>query len=97
MALYVGLLNWTEQGAKTAKDTVKRADSLRAAAEQAGCKVRDLFWTMGPHDAVAVFEAPDDLTASRVAIAMGMKGNTRSLTMRAFTKEEMQKIVDGLP
>lgn len=97
MPLYVGLLNWTEQGVKAVKETIKRSESFRAAAEKAGCKIREVLWTMGPYDAVTVFEAPDDTTASRAAIALGMQGNTRSVTMRAYTKDEMQKIVAGLP
>lgn len=97
MPLYVGLLNWTEQGVKAAKETVKRGDSFRASAEKAGCKVREVLWTMGPYDALAIYEAADDVTASRLAIALGMQGYVRSLTMRAFTKDEMQKIVGGLP
>jgi len=97
MPLYVGLLNWTEQGAKAVKDTVKRSETFRAAAERMGCRIREVLWTMGPYDALAIYEAPDDLTASRAALAYGMQGNTRSLTMRAFTADEVTKIVGGLP
>ena len=97
MPLYVGLLNWTEQGAKAVKDTAKRSEAFRAAAERMGCRIREVLWTMGPYDALTIFEAPDDLTASRAALALGMLGNTRSLTMRAFTADEMTKIVGGLP
>jgi uncharacterized protein with GYD domain len=97
MPLYVGLFNWTEQGIRAVKDTVKRSESLEAAIVKAGCKLRNMVWTMGPYDALAIFEAPDDITASRLTLAMGMQGNTRSLTMRAFTREDMGKIVGGLP
>ena len=97
MPLYVGLLNWTEQGVKAAKDTVRRGDTFRTSAEKAGCKVREVLWTMGPYDALALYEAPDDLAASRLTIALGMQGYVRSLTMRAYSKDEMQKIVGGLP
>jgi len=96
MATYVGLLTWTEQGVRTVKDTVKRADAFQAAAKKAGCAVREVLWTMGPYDAVAVFEAPDNQTASRLAISLGTQGAVRSLTMPAFTKEDMGKIIAGL-
>ena len=36
MAKYVILLNWTDQGIKTAKDTVQRADQARQLAESLG-------------------------------------------------------------
>jgi len=96
MPLYVGLLNWTEQGVKAVKDTVKRAQSFRTSAEKAGCKVREVLWTMGPYDAIALFEAPDDITASRTTIGQGMQGYVHTLTMRAFTADEMKKVVGGL-
>ena len=97
MPLYVGLLNWTEQGVKAVKDTVKRAQTFRTSAEKAGCKVREVLWTMGPYDAIALFEAPDDITASRATIGQGMQGYVHTLTMRAFTADEMKKVVGGLP
>ena len=52
---------------------------------------------MGPHDIVTVVEAPDDETVSRLTLGVGMLGNVRTLTMRAYTKDEMAKIVAGLP
>lgn len=96
MATYVGLLTWTEQGIRAVKDTVKRADILKANAEKANCKVRELLWTMGPHDALVIYEAPSDEAASGLSIALGMQGHVRTLTMRAYTREEMAKIVAGL-
>ena len=97
MAIYVGLLNWTEQGIRAAKDTVKRADTLKGSAEKANCKVHEVLWTMGPYDALVIYEAPSDQAASALTIALGMQGHVRTLTMRAYTREEMAKIVAGLP
>ena len=84
-------------GRSDLKDTVKRADAFGAAAKKAGCTVREILWTMGPYDAVGIFEAPDDQVASRLALSLGVQGAVRSLTMPAFTKEDMGKIVAGLP
>ncbi|TMI79303.1 MAG: GYD domain-containing protein [Bacillati bacterium ANGP1] len=97
MATYVALLNWTEQGVQTVKDTVKRADAFQAAAKKAGCTVREIVWTTGPYDAVGIFEAPDNQVASRLALSLGVQGAVRSLTMPAFTKEDRGKIIAGLP
>src|SRR5690349_5657557 len=97
MPLYVGLAKWTDQGIKTAKDAVNRFEGQRAAIEQAGGRVVGLWWTQGAYDAVVVIEWPDDETASVAAIAMGMAGNVRTETLRAFTTEEMQKILQRLP
>ena len=97
MPLYVVMSKWTDQGIKTAKDAVNRVEGQRAAVEQAGGRVVGLWWTQGSYDAVAVLEWPDDEIGSVAAIAMGMAGNVRTETLRAFTTEEMQRILQRLP
>ncbi len=97
MPVYVALVNWTDQGAKNMKDTIKRADAFIDAARKMNCRVREILYTMGPHDVVTVVEAPDDETVSKLTLGVSMLGNVRTLTMRAYTKDEMAKIVAGLP
>jgi uncharacterized protein with GYD domain len=97
MSAYIVLINFTEQGIKNVKDTVNRAKAVNQAAQAAGGRFIGIWWTLGPHDAVAVIEAPDDETATRLLLAAGMQGNVRTVTMRAFSEEEMERIVQGLP
>jgi uncharacterized protein with GYD domain len=97
MPTYIGLLKWTEQGARNAKDTVTRLEQARAALEAAGGRLVGAWWTMGSYDSVVIGEMPDDETASAIAIALGMAGNVRTETMRAYTQEEMQRILQKLP
>jgi uncharacterized protein with GYD domain len=96
MPTYITMLNWTEQGVRNYKDTAKRAEAFGAAAQKLGAKLLNIYWTVGPYDLVAVVEAPDDETASAAALRLGMQGNVRTETMRAYTREEMQRIVDKL-
>lgn len=95
MPTYVMLLTWTDQGARTAKDSIRRAEATRAQAEKMGLKFRETLWTMGPYDALGLFDAPDDPAASRLALWLGSQGNVRTLTMRCYTAAEMSKIVEG--
>jgi uncharacterized protein with GYD domain len=94
---YVALLTWTDQGVRNAKDTIKRYDAAMSVAQKLGVSIRNTWWTMGTYDAITVLEAPDEASASRFAIAISGQGNVRTLTMRAYTKEEMAKIVSSLP
>jgi len=96
MPLYVQIVDWTDQGIRTVKDTVKRADAFVAMARKMGCKVQQIVYTMGPHDVVTILEAPDDETMSALSLAVSRLGNIRTLTMRGYTKEEMAKIVGKL-
>ena len=97
MAAFVTLINWTEQGVHNAKDSVNRARAFRQAAEAAGGRLIGIWWTLGAYDAVGILEAPDDETATRLMLAAGMLGNVRTQTLRAFSEEEMERIVGGLP
>ena len=93
MATYVALIQFTEQGIRNIKDTVKRADAAAAEAEKMDIKIVEEFWTMGAYDAVVVFEAPDDETMSAFMLKIGSLGNVKSHTLRAFRRSEMEGIL----
>jgi uncharacterized protein with GYD domain len=93
MAMYVSLLQFTEQGVRTVKDTIKRATAATAEAEKMGAKVTDAFWTMGAYDVVLLLDAPNDETLTAFALKLGSQGNVKTQTMRAFRREEMEKIL----
>jgi uncharacterized protein with GYD domain len=90
---YVVLLNWTDQGVRNYKDTLDRAEAASKALEALGGRMKDLYWTLGPHDVVAIAEAPDDETATAFALATGAQGSIRSTTLRAFDREEVKGIL----
>jgi uncharacterized protein with GYD domain len=46
------------------------------------------YLTLGRYDVVYVFDAPDDLTAAKGLLALGMQGNVRTETLRAFAEGE---------
>jgi uncharacterized protein with GYD domain len=93
MAKYVSLLQFTDQGIRNVKDTTKRGDAATAEAEKMGAKVTDAFWTMGAYDVVLLLDAPDDETVSAFAAKLGSLGNVKTHTMRAFDRQEMEKIL----
>ena len=93
MAMYVSLLQFTEQGVRNFKDTTKRASAATAAAEKMGVKVKDSFWTLGAYDVVLLLDAPNDETITAFALKLASQGNVKTQTMRAFPREEMEKIL----
>ena len=93
MAMYVSLLQFTEQGIRNVKDTTKRAAAATAEAEKMGLKVRDSFWTLGPYDVVLLLEAPDDQGVTAFTLKIASLGNIKTQTMRAFSSEEMEGIL----
>jgi uncharacterized protein with GYD domain len=61
--------------------------------EKSGGRVRQLVWTLGEYDIVAVTDFPDDETATAVALQTGALGNIRTKTMKAFDAEQMSAII----
>jgi uncharacterized protein with GYD domain len=97
MPKYVLLGNWTDQGVRNAKDTVKRARAARESFASMGVNAREWFFTLGQYDAVLTVDAPDDETLTRAVLALAMQGNLRTTTLRGFNEKEMEGVVSGLP
>jgi uncharacterized protein with GYD domain len=93
MAKYVSLLQFTDQGIRSVKDTVQRAAAATTEAEKMGAKITQAFWTMGAYDLVLLVDAPDEETVSAFSLKLGSLGNVKSETMRAFGREEMENIL----
>ena len=96
MAMYISLIQFTEQGIRNVKDTVKRGDAAIGEAEKMGMKIIEEFWTIGTYDIVVLFEAPDDETMSAFLLKVGSMGNVKSQTLRAFRKQEMEGVLAKL-
>jgi uncharacterized protein with GYD domain len=93
MPTYISLINWTEKGAAEFKDTVDRAEAGKALAGKFGGALKEIYWTLGPFDIVAVSDAPDDESATAFALTLAAQGNVRTTTMRAFSGDEMRSII----
>lgn len=97
MPTYITLGNYTDQGIRTIKELPERYRRTLEQVEKAGVRVHGWYLTMGAYDWVTVIEAPDDQTMTRALLALGMQGNVRTNTLKAFTFEEAEKIVRSLP
>lgn len=94
MGTYISLIDWTDQGIKGFRDTLERAEMAGKVAEQLGGKLKDVYWTVGEHDIVAIAEFPDDEAATAYLLSLGSLGNVRTKSLKAFDKEEMRRIID---
>jgi uncharacterized protein with GYD domain len=93
MATYVVLFNWTQQGAKDYKDSPKRVDAASELWSDLGVRVKDIYWTIGPHDLVGILEAPDEASLAAAMLRLGALGNVRTTTLRAFTRSEAEAAI----
>jgi len=93
MPTYIVLGNFTDQGARAVKDTTKRADAIRELGKKFGVTVKEMYWTMGRYDVLTILEAPDDATVTALGLSIGALGNVHTQTLRAFTADEMGRIL----
>jgi uncharacterized protein with GYD domain len=96
MPTYITLMNWTDQGIRTANETVQRRDQADALAQKHGANIKEVYWTVGPYDIVTIVEAPDDESATAMLLDLGTAGNLRTTTLRAYDREEMSGIIQRL-
>lgn len=93
MGTYIALSSFTDQGIRDVKNTVKRADAVKEAAQKYGARMTQIYWTLGKYDLVAFIEAPNDESATAFALAISTAGNIRMQTLRAFSRDEMNGIL----
>jgi uncharacterized protein with GYD domain len=93
MPSYIALMNWTDQGVRSFRESVDRADAAEVALSPAGIEFKDIYWTVGPYDLIATFEAPDEETLAAALLTLAAQGNLRATTLRAFTAAEMRSVI----
>ena len=96
MPTYISLLNFTDQGIRTVRDTLDRTARATELAEKHGARLVQTYWTVGAYDLVAVLEAPDDESVTAFVLEVGSAGNVRTSTLRAYNREEMAGIIQRI-
>ena len=96
MATFVSLFKFTDEGIRTIQGTTERFQGSQEICKQLGVKIKDLYYTNGQYDGIAIREG-DEESVSAAALAIGALGNTRTVTTRAYTVDEMKKITSKMP
>ena len=96
MATYVTLLQFTDQGIRNVKDTTKRFEAAKELVKKAGVTFKDNYWTVGQYDSVAILEAPNEEAITSALLSVGSLGNVRTQTLRAFSAEEIGRILSKM-
>jgi len=96
MATFVTLVNFTDQGIRTVKDSPTRLEAFRALVESQGGTVKNAYWTLGNYDLVVIVEGTEE-AAMTTSLIVGSLGNVRTQTMRGFSAEEMKGLISKMP
>jgi uncharacterized protein with GYD domain len=96
MVRYVMLVKFTPEGLTNIRESPARKESFAAEVARSGGRVEQVYWTLGEFDAVTVFSAPDEATATVLALNLSKLGNVRTHLLRAFDDTEFKDILDRL-
>ena len=97
MAIWVSLVNLTDQGIRDIKKGPERLEEAAKRIEEVGGKLLGFYLTMGDYDYVTIVEGPSDEVAMTFLMGMGAAGNIRTKTLKAFTLDEFKAMVKELP
>lgn len=95
MTTYITLLRFTEEGARTMKQSPARGAAFRKTVEAAGVKVLGEYWTTGEYDGVLILQAESEAAALHALAELAAAGNVRTQSLRAFDAGEFARIVGG--
>jgi uncharacterized protein with GYD domain len=96
MAIFVTLYKLTEQGARDIKTLPERVRATEARAAERGIKVLGWYMTQGQYDVVTIVEASDEMAVAAGTLAIAGAGNFQTQTMRAYTLEETDRIIQRM-
>lgn len=92
MAHYLVQLAYTQEAwASLLKNPQNRVDVVRPLLEKLGARFESTYFTFGKYDIVFVMEAPDNVSAAAVALAITAGG-----AVRAYETTPLMTIEEGL-
>ena len=87
MATYITLVNYTQKGIEKIKESPNRLDAAKKVFQAMGAEIKDFFLVMGRYDIVLIFEAPNDETVAKVALALGGVGCCQDRDLSGFYRK----------
>ncbi len=96
MTTYIALGDWTDEGAKAIATSPQRLDAAKKLLEEMGGRYISFYMTLGGHDIVLLYEAPDDAVAARFSLMLGSLGAVRTKTLKAFPEQAYRQIINSL-
>ena len=91
MSLYMSTFEYKpEVWAELVNTQENRTETVSRLLEDAGCKLKGLWYSFGTSDGFALIEAPDNTTSASIAIAISASGAFRKFeTTVLMTQDEL--------
>jgi uncharacterized protein with GYD domain len=96
MATYVLLVKLTDKGAADIANVPERIDQSVKAWQEVGGRNLNVLLTMGEYDYCCIGEAPSDDVVMKFVFKLAKRGNVRTSTMKAFSKDQVSELLKGI-
>ena len=96
MPLYMSTFGYKpEVWAELINSPENRAETVSQVLENAGCKLKGLWYAFGEGDCFALIEAPDNVTGASISIVISASGAFRKFeTTVLMTQDELLKALE---
>jgi uncharacterized protein with GYD domain len=97
MPYYIVLVKLSEKGKQNFKQAwTNDRPRVKAQVQKMGGKMTG-YMTFGEYDNVELLELPDDKAAAQFAMMAGATGDVSTVTLKAFSEDEVNKMVQETP
>jgi uncharacterized protein with GYD domain len=95
MAKYAFIGGYTsETWARWVQNPGDRMAAVEKLAESVGAKIDQMYWSFGEDDFLVIADAPDDVAAAAIAVAVGSSGALRNTrTIKLLTSAEVDQVL----
>jgi uncharacterized protein with GYD domain len=96
MTTYVLLVKLTDKGAADIANVPERIDQSVKSWQEVGGQNLNVLMTMGEYDYCCIGEAPSDDVVMKFLFKLAKRGNVRTLTMKAFSRDQVSELLKSI-
>ncbi len=95
--MFIILAKYTTEGVQKIKQAPERAKVAQKIAESVGAEIKNIYYTMGRYDFVAIIEAPSIEAAMKGLFMLGAGGIQSTETLVGLSMEDAHKVISEIP
>jgi uncharacterized protein with GYD domain len=94
MPKYLALFSYSHTAMSAMIDNpADREAAVNKVVASVGARLESMYWMFGPHDGLAIIDAPDSHTMAGISAAVSSTGAVTSETHELFTSADVAKIL----
>lgn len=97
MTTYIVLGKLTQEGISKIKEAPKRWEAAQKVAKSLGGEIKEIYYTLGQYDFVAISEAPSNEAIMKAMFIIGSAGAVKTETLVAIPTKKVAEIIKEMP